>query len=134
MPVKTAPSAKRTESLGSLIDGIWAEREVKRALEAKIKLQEELIATMETTLLERMDKEGVDKSTGKKATVSISSTVKGNIVDWDTLCKYVKKTDYFHLFHRRVADEAVREIFETKGSLPGVEPYTKRKVNIRTLS
>lgn len=129
MPVKKPP-----QNLGALIDGIWAEREKKRALEAQVKLQEELIATMEQALLERMDKEGVDKSTGRKATVSISENIKANIVDWDVFCKFVKKNDYFHLFHRRVADEAARELFQTKGSVPGLEPFTKRKVNIRTLA
>jgi hypothetical protein len=141
MSVKTLhPAAKKVverinpKNLGALIDSIWAEREKKRALEAQVKTQEELISTLEVALLERMDKEGVDKSTGRKATVSISTSIKANIVDWDALCGFVKKHGYFHLFHRRVADEAARELFETKGQVPGLEPFTKRKVNIRTLS
>lgn len=125
---------KRPLPLGTLIDTIWAAREAKRKLEADVKTIEGEIAGLEEILLERMDKEGVDKSTGKKATVSVTSTIKANIVDWDALCKFVKKNDYFHLFHRRVADEAARELFETKGQVPGLEPFTKRKVNIRTLS
>lgn len=125
---------ERVASLGGLIDGIWQQREKKRELTKQLEEIEAIIAAQEQALLERMDKEGVDKSTGKKATVSVSENISANIVDFDALCAYVAKTKYFHLFQRRVSDVACRELFEKKGNIPGLEPFKKRRINIRTLT
>ena len=130
---KAAPKS-RVVPLGTLIDGVWEQRESKRRLEAEIKLIEANIASAELALIERLDKEGVDSSRGKSATASISTTISASIDDWDTFTAYVAKTKQFHLLQKRVSDPAARELFETKGSVPGLSPFTKRKVNIRTLS
>lgn len=122
-----------TKTIGSLIDDIWAKREKKRALEAQLKLVEEDIAADEAKLLERMDKEGVDKSTGKKASVSISETIKPQTVDWDAFIAYVIKTKQGHLVERRPMATACRELWEQKGKIPGLEPFTQRRINVRTL-
>lgn len=122
------------QSLGSLIDGIWAKREAKRALESQIKKIEEEVAEMEEALISRLDKEGTDKATGKRASVSISETQVANIVDFEALSAFVKKTGYFHLFQRRVTDTACRELWEQGKQIPGLQPFTKRKLNIRTVS
>lgn len=117
-----------------MIDTIWALREKKRALTKQLEEVEGEIATQEQALLERMDHEGVDKSTGKCASVSIAEHVVGNIVDWDKLTDFVHKHKYYHLMQRRVTDTACRELWESGKTIPGVDPFTKRKVNIRTLS
>lgn len=123
----------RPAPLGSMIDALFDQREKKRALEADVKKVEEVIHAAEAAILERLDSEGLDKSTGKKATVSKTTVISTNIVDWDTFTKYVKRTGYFHLIQRRVSDPAVRELFETKGAVPGLEPFPKTKLNLRTL-
>lgn len=120
--------------MGTMIDNLWALREEKRALEAQVEGVEEKIKALEGELIARMDQEGVDKSTGKKASVAVSETVVGNITDFDALCAFVKKTGYFHLLQRRVTDTACRELWEQKKPIPGVEPFTRRRINIRTLS
>ena len=123
----------RPKALGLMIDEIWAQREVKRNLEVKVKDVEAIIAKSETKLMERLDAEGLDKSSGKSASVSISSNVVGTITNWDEFMKYVAKTKQFHLVQKRCSDLAIRELFEKKGNVPGIEPFTKRKVNIRTI-
>lgn len=121
----------RTPSLGLQIDALFKLRERLREIQQQEKDQSELIGAAETVLMETMEREGVDKSTGKLATVSISEVVTGNVVDWDALWAYIYKNKFGHLLQRRVSDPAVRELFETKGKVPGVEPFTKRKLNLR---
>lgn len=124
----------KPQTLGKTIDSLWALREVKRAKEAEIKEIEGQISAAESTLLERLDAEDTVKSEGKNASVSISESVNFNITDFDEFAKYVGKSKQFHLFQRRVSELAVREIFENKGAVPGLTPYTKRKINLRSLS
>jgi hypothetical protein len=126
--------AVKPPTLGTLIDGIWSLREAKRKLEAEVKVIEEDIGKSEELLLERMGKEGVDRSTGKFASVSISENVVPITKDWDAFIAYVIKSKQGHLVERRPATLACRELWEKKGSIPGLEPFTKRKANIRTLT
>lgn len=127
--VKTGPAP-----LGLQIDAIFKLREELRAHQEKEKLITDRISAAELVLMETMEKEGVDKSTGKLATVSISSSITGNVVDWDKFYAYIYKNKFGHLLQRRVSDPAIRELFESKGAVPGVEPFTKRRLNIRKVS
>jgi hypothetical protein len=118
-------------NLGSMIDKLAELREDKRALEGKVALIEAEYKEVEEALMKRLEAEGTDKATGKKATASITSSVVGDVTDWDALNAYIKKTGYFHLYQRRLSDPAVRELFDQKGKIPGVEPFTKKRLNLR---
>lgn len=120
-------------TLGSAIDALWALREKKRKLETQVKEIEAAIADSETQVMELMDKEGVEKTTGKKASVSITSSVVPQVEDWDAFYAYIHRNKYYHLLERRPSVTGCRELFETKGKLPGVLPFTKRKLNLRTV-
>lgn len=125
-------------SVGGLIDSIWELREEKRDIEKKAEAVSAKISELEEQLMATLEEQGLDKATGKTATASISTSVVANVVDWEKLYKYVKKTGYFHLFQRRVSDTACRELFEnhTKKQLEatGLEPFVKKRINVRTLS
>ncbi len=127
-------AGKKLVPIGPLIDTIWSLRENKRALEAQVKTVEEQIAEHEELLITRMDQEGVDKSTGKKASVSVASETRFNVKDFDAFWDFARKNNYGHLFERRPAKLACMEVLEKKGNVPGLEPYTKRKLNVRTLA
>lgn len=123
----------KVEPLGKLIDKLDLLREKKREAAEKLKACETEYDALSQTLLERLQTEGMDKATGKKATISVSKTVVANIVDFDALAKYVKRTGFFHLFQRRISDPAFRELYESKGVVPGLEPFTKVKLNHSSL-
>lgn len=120
--------------LGKLIDDIWALREKKRALAAQVEELEAKIAEQEAVVIERMDNEHLDKSTGKMASVSVTETANGTISDFDKFWEFAKKNNYGHLFQRRVTDTACRELWEQGKKIPGVDRYIKRRLNIRTLT
>ena len=133
LKVAKAATPVRAVTLGKAIDTLWALREEKRAAEAITKTIEVKIAAAESILFERLDAEDTTSGKGKTASVSVSSNTSFNITDFDEFAKYVGKTKFFHLFERRVSATAAREIFEQKGSLPGLTPFTKRRINLSTL-
>lgn len=120
-------------SVGAQIDALHELREKKRVLDSQVKEIEAQIADATEALMEKLKTEGLDKSTGKKATVSVSENIVGNVKDWDVLWAYILKTKQTHLLQRRLSDPAVRELFEIKGSVPGVEPFVKRTLNLRAV-
>ena len=119
-------------TIGGMTDKLVVLRDKKREHEAEITKIEAEFNQISEDLIKRLDAEGTDKGAGKRGSVSITSSVVGNVLDWDALFAYVKKTGYFHLFQRRLSDPAVRELFESKGKVPGVEPFTKRRLNVRS--
>lgn len=134
MATKAVAKGPAAPTLGTQIDYLWAMREAKRELEAQVKEIETKITAAETAVIESLDSQGVDASRGRSASVSITKTTNFNIADFDAFAKYVAKTKFFHLFQRRVSEVAAREVFEMKGAVPGLEPYVKRKLNLRSLT
>ena len=140
-PTRTKTLAKVTarlkgDTIGSVIDDMWALREKKRKADLVVKGIEEEIAAQETIVFDRLEKEGLKKADGTKASVSIGEATVASVTDWDALWAYAAKNKYFHLFQKRVSDPAWRELMEkNKGKgVPGTEAFTKRKLNLRSLT
>mgnify|MGYP003519491479 CR=1 FL=1 len=129
-----AASLKKPKlTIGGLIDQMSALREERRKLDAQSTEVQKVCDALEIQLIELMDAEGATKSTGHVASASIAETVEFNTQDWDSFMAYVAKTKQFHLVQRRVSAPSVRELFESKGKVPGLEPYTKRKISLRNI-
>ena len=120
-------------TVGAKIDALHALREEKRQLEELLKAKAREIDLAENDLIEQMDQQNITKSTGSKATVSISTSVKPSVEDWDAFYAYIHKNKYYHLLERRPSVTGCRELFDTKGKIPGVVPFTQRKLNIRSV-
>ncbi len=134
---RTTPAkkpAKRALPLGPMIDNLWQLREDKRKSEAATKLIEKDIEAAETELLERLDKEGMDKATGRLGTISVGEALVGTIEDWDAFTAFVAKTKNFQLVQRRISDVAYRELLGMGKPVPGIKPFTKRKLNLRSVT
>lgn len=137
----TVATPVKPASVGTLIDKLWTLREEKRELEAKAAAVSKLMEPLEEQLFAKMDADGVDKATGRKASVSFSFAVSANVgVDgdveagWQALYGYIKKTGYWHLLQRRVTDTSYRELLDAGKKVPGVQPFTKKRINLRTLA
>lgn len=124
----------RAPSVGAVIDQIWAVREEKRRLEAEVKEVALKIEELETQLMERLEKEGLEKASGAKASVSVGTSVVADVQDWDAFWVYILKNKYTHLLQRRVSEPAYRELLDAGKKVPGVQPFTKRKLNVRTVA
>ena len=128
---KAAPKA-RVASVGAVIDQLWGYREQKRKLEADVKEVEGKIKEIEDQLMERLGAEGLEKATGTKASVSVTSSQSADVQDWDAFYPYIAKNKFWHLLQRRVSDPAVRELWEQGKKVPGVVPFTKKRINLRS--
>lgn len=130
----TKVTNRLTGTLGSTIDQAYALREKKREAEKVVKAIEEEITALNEVLFERLDAAETSKGEGKLASVSISNSIVANVTDWEALWPYIAKNKHFHLVQKRLSDPAVRELWGMNKTIPGVEPFTKRTLNLRTLS
>lgn len=129
--VEEVAEALAPRPLGKIIDAMYELREKRRVLEAESAKLEAEYKEQEELLMQRMEAEGTDKATGKKAGASITSGIVANVTDWEAVEKFIKRTGNFQLFQRRVSDAAYRELMESKGAVPGMEPFVKKRVNLR---
>lgn len=118
--------------LGTEIDALWQLREDKRAADAIVKAIEKDIEAKEEALLARLDKEGLDQAKGKQGSLSIGESLNGTIEDMGALVQWMAKTENYQLVQKRVSDPAYRELLGM-GPVPGVKPFTKRKLNLRSI-
>lgn len=132
----TAKTTKTPTTLlkGTTVDKLVALRNKKRDLEASVKSLEGQIEELQSQLLEEMEAAGVDKFSGKLGTVSISTNVVANVEDWDALYPYIAKNKLWHLLQRRVSDPAYRELLDAGKKVPGVQPFSKKRLNLRAAS
>ncbi len=132
----TAKTTKTPTTLlkGTTVDKLVGLRNKKRDLEASVKSLEGQIEELQSQLLEEMESAGVDKFSGKLGTVSISTNVVANVEDWDALYPYIAKNKLWHLLQRRVSDPAYRELLDAGKKIPGVQPFSKKRLNLRAAS
>lgn len=138
-PPKAAAAKKAPKqspsSLGDDGAQLFKLRDRKRELEAMIKNIDEEAKEIEGRLLKKMVDDKLDKFTvSGHGTLSISSSVVADVRDWSEFEKFVHKHKYYHLFQRRVSDTAYRELLEAGKKVPGVEPFTKVRLNVRAAS
>lgn len=131
--MSTVIEGKKPITIGSAIDKIWLMRENKKALEAQVKKVEAEIKEVEETIFELLDAQDTRKGEGKKASVSINESVVATVEDWEVLWPYITKNKYFHLVQKRVSDPGMRELWDMGKKVPGVQPFTKRTLSVRTL-
>ena len=132
MPTSTKPTtAKPVAANGATVDQLIKLREKKRDLEASVKSLEGQIEDMQSQLLEQMEASGTDKLSGKLGTASISTSVVANVEDWDALYPYIATNKLWHLLQRRVSDPASRELLDAGKKVPGVQPFSKKRLNLR---
>lgn len=128
---KAAPKAPLT--IGQATDEMWALREKKRALEATVKEVEGQMKALEETVFGLMDAQDTRKAEGKNASASINESTVGTVDDWDAVWTYIAKNKYFHLVQKRLSDPALRELWEMGKVVPGVQPFKKRTLSVRSL-
>ena len=126
----TAPAPM---TLGAATDKMWALREEKRKLAVEEKRIDTELKALEETIFGLLDAQDTRKAEGKKASVSIGEAIVADVEDWDALWPWIAKTKNFHLIQKRVSDPGMRELWALKKVVPGVQPFTKRTLSVRSL-
>lgn len=106
-------------------------REEKRKIKAREKELNDEWRTLELEALIRLDDQGMDKASTKRGTISIGENILPQVVDWDAFGEHIIQNDALYLLQRRPAAAAYRELLESGETVPGVEPYTQRSINLR---
>jgi len=119
--------------LGTYINELSEIRQERKELESQVSDLVKRYNELKALVIEELDRIGLDKASGDLASVSISETEVPTVKDWTKLMRFIKRENALYLFERRLSKSGWQELVETrKGrSLPGVESYIKRDLNLR---
>lgn len=118
-------------TLSSLIDSLCELKLAKKRAEGDLKTIDGEIARVEADLMHAMDAEGVVESKNHVGKVALSESVYPKVEQWDLFGTYILDNRYLHLLERRPAVLAYRELLTLGKPVPGVLPFTKRKISFR---
>lgn len=117
--------------LNELIKSLSAAINLKRQQEALVKETEQDIARIEMAIREAMDAQGLIETKSEVGKVVLSSSVYPKVENWDHFAEFIYENRYLHLLERRPAVLAYRELLTLGRNVPGVLPFTKRKVSFK---
>ncbi len=122
-------------NLGETCDRLYAMKAEIAVASAVVTELEAQKKDIENRLMEAMNLAGTNIARGKTATVSISETVRPQLQDWEEFTKFVARRKAFHLFEKRIAANAYKEMKELLGGkpIPGVTEFTQNRLNINKL-
>lgn len=105
----------------------WSRKKDAEEQKRKKKLEE-----IEMWLLQQSEALGVDSFKTEYGTAYKSMEEHYRIQDWNQVLEYVKRTDNFQVFQKRVTKTAVKEIQTETGELPdGLDYFTEFKMHVR---
>lgn len=117
-------------ALEVLIDEIYdAHQELKahRAEEKKIK---ERIDELEASLMAQMGDVGLTRAGSNRANAIIQESEVPSIKDWDACLEFLIANDMLFFLQRSINQAPYRDLIATGEAIPGVEPFTRRKLSI----
>lgn len=104
---------------------------ISEAAKREKQLQDELKA-LDAKIIHLMDTQGVTMTRVGRTTISMSEEVVPAVKDWEALYAFIHEHHAYHLLQRRAASAAWRELYESGTEIPGTEPFTQVKLNIRS--
>lgn len=120
--------------VGELIDAYFRIREERNAINNKAKELNDKLARLEGAIIESLDHSRIDQGRGNFATGSISETVVPTIKDFSKVQNFIYRHKALHLMEARISSRVYREMLEERGEVPGLEPFTRRKLNVQKRS
>ena len=116
-------------TLNDLITQLGELREAKKRHEYEAKEFGKAIAIKEHEIMDAMDDQQILESknvAGQK--VTLGEAVYPQVEDWDAFHGWILENHYMHFLEKRAAVLAYREALGQGIAVPGVLPYTKRKI------
>lgn len=113
---------KMPTTLGATIDLLWSLREERKAADVIVNEIKERESAVEAHLMNNFDKSGLDGAKGKYGLATLKHSTVADVTDWPAFYAYIQKNKAWDLLQKRPAITAIRERWDAKKTVSGVEP------------
>jgi hypothetical protein len=118
-------------TLHDLITQLGELRALKKHFEFEASEMGKAIEIKEREIMDVMDAHEVTESASAAGKVTLGEAVYPQVKDWDAFHHWILENNYMHFLERRAAVLAYREALGQGIAVPGVLPFTKRKITFR---
>lgn len=118
-------------TLHELITQLGELRALKKHHEFEASEVGKCIEIKEREIMDVMDAQEVTESKSAAGKVTLGEAVYPQVGDWDAFHKWILENGYLHFLERRAAVLAYREALGQGIAVPGVLPFTKRKITFK---
>lgn len=115
-----------------IIAQMLAIRDRKREIAAEEKDLNQAFGALESQLIGRMEEEGSTRVSSKLGTAILSEKIVPQIDDRDALNAWILETGNLYILQSRVATNAYSELVESGQEVPGLSPFKKKDINLRS--
>jgi len=105
--------------LGETIDLLYKTRQERLALDKQVQEFKAAETKLREELLDMLSSIGLEKASGKEATVGIRRNEVPLIIEWGDIHQYIKESDRFDLLQKRLSAPAWRELYQSGILVPG---------------
>lgn len=113
---------KMPTTLGATIDLLWSLREERKAADVIVNEIKERESAVEAHLMNNFDKSGLDGAKGKYGLATLKHSTVADVTNWPAFYAYIQKNKAWDLLQKRPAITAIRERWDAKKTVSGVEP------------
>jgi len=118
-------------TLHALIVRLGEHRTEKKRLEYEAREVGKAITAIEYELMDVMDDLQILESKSVAGKVTLGEAVYPQVDDWDAFHSWILENNYLHFLEKRAAVLAYREALGQGIAVPGVLPFTKRKITFK---
>jgi len=118
-------------TLHDLIEQLGDLRTQKKALEYEANELGRSIELIERDLIVLMDSQHITESKSAAGKVTVGEAVYPQVQNWDEFHQWILENGYLHFLERRAAVLAYREALGQNIAVPGVLPFTRRKITFK---
>jgi hypothetical protein len=115
-------------TLHDLIARLGEHRTEKKRLKYEEGEQDKIIKNLEFELMDMMDDQQITESKSTAGKVTLTESVYPQVEDWDAFHTWIRENGYMHFLEKRAAVLAYREALGQGIPVPGVLPFSKRKI------
>jgi hypothetical protein len=129
----TAPKLpKLPKTLGACADRLYELKDLKKQAKEAVDILEAEEKSIKEHIINSMPKTD-SGAAGKYARVSVVTKQVPQLKDDAAFFAYVKKHNRFDLMQRRLADAAVKEMWDAGKEVPGIEAFTAVTISLNKI-
>ena len=117
-------------NIGECIAYLYYIKQKKARINKITKKLTEMAEATEQLLIKKIKDQGVEGLHSNGISATVSEETFGNIKDYEAFETYLKETDSLFILQRRLSQVAVRDLWNSGETIPGVEAFTKTTLSL----
>ena len=118
------------ESIGLCADEYASVRELRLAMQKLVDVVKARESEIKEHIIQELPKSQNTGAAGKKYRAQIVTKDEPTLKDWDALTTYIAENNRFDILTKRLADKAVKDMWEAGDTVPGIEKFRAVDVSI----